>query len=1511
MRQLGLLCLLFVALGAMPAGVNGVYAQTPDLEACSAAGLPLISGAGGQADTIVIADSLAIAETQVSLDLTTAFVGDFTNLSVESAAGTSVQIHAGAGSFSEDFDCIYYDDGDPNDATGAPTGTGVSSIYDCGGCLIQPSGPGVMADYDDELSDGTWTFSTAGFSGTGTLNEWCVRIFLVDPTKRVGDLVCTEGADPGVAEITWTNRGDYDSIDIIFNGVVEATLSGPFADGSAGAYTSATLPVPQAPEVCVIPFAAASGAGPPTCCIVGLPAEPTDEIVLTPGTMISSLTPPYFGVLFFSSATEVADVQVDIEVSTTFLGGLDVSVASAEGTSITLHNSLGGPVDEDLDVTYWELGTENGGPYDCGCFMRPSGPGSLVDFVGETVTGVWIVAIVQASTTVAAEVETVGLAIFDVSPAFPITGLACVRGADIGTVSASWTNGAAYDEIRVIVNGLLEATLPGPFTAGDAESYVTLAYPVPSSVEVCIQGAIGGAPGPPICCNTVVFIDPIEELGAFSTDGTGTATVLWSNPVAYDAIDVYVDGALEATIGGDATTYTTAPYPVESAIEICLIASVTGTGSSDEVCCNALLLESAMIEACETPGLVLDGMGGTVTTSIGVSETITVDEVEVAVDLPTSFVGDYDFIDLESPEGTSVRLHDNNGETGDGFLVIWSQAGVDNATASFVCACRVQPSGPGDLDDFDSELSSGDWTLEINSFEPGVLNSWCVRINGCAILPPADLTCEAADDDVTVTWSNADTYDGIDIFQNDVLVASLGGTATSYTATALSEGRYRFRVVGNSTALACGASSQNCRTAVGFFEVCVEDATLEAVSPGTSNFLTFIEPAIIGEVEVVFILDTAFASNFDFILISPFGTEVQLHNNNGGEGGFNLIWSDAGSPNPGAIVGAFDCAGCLLQPSGPGDMGDYFGEIADGDWELSTGAFSDAGSIELWCLDIHVGCELTPPAGVTCTATDNDIDLAWDNTAVYSSVEITRDGLLVATLAGTAESYTDSNVLGGPYTYRVYGASSTLGCSSGSQRCLIEHQFTEICDATSVVLPIGGTEEVVIDVADSVTVLEVEVFVDITTPFVTYLNPITIESPEGTDVTLYNATSGTGPDAVVTFSSFGEGADFSTSFDCDGCRILPSGPGSLSDFENEASGGTWTLSILAMFSAATLNEWCIGVFEGCDALPPADLTCTEDGAAIELAWTNGQTYDSIDVRRNGLLYASIAGTSTSFTDTAPFPGHLSYRIIGNDAALDCGSRSNECAIAYSRIDTCVSPDDSLSGTGAVTNHELEVDTAGDVEIADAEIFLDITASFTSNFSNITVESPAGTNVQLHASTGGSGGFDVTFSDSGDPGTSLAGGFDCDGCLILPNPGELADFAGELADGTWTLEITTFEIGPLNEWCVDIFPTDLPEPEGPFFLRGDATGNGIFNALLDSLHILNYQFNAGPVPPCFRAADVDGSNIFNALLDALYALNYQFNAGPAPPAPGPTVCGLDPDGDAEPLTCADPDPVCNP
>ncbi|MCZ6618265.1 MAG: hypothetical protein O7E57_09035, partial [Gammaproteobacteria bacterium] len=71
-------------------------------------------------------------------------------------------------------------------------------------------------------------------------------------------------------------------------------------------------------------------------------------------------------------------------------------------------------------------------------------------------------------------------------------------------------------------------------------------------------------------------------------------------------------------------------------------------------------------------------------------------------------------------------------------------------------------------------------------------------------------------------------------------------------------------------------------------------------------------------------------------------------------------------------------------------------------------------------------------------------------------------------------------------------------------------------------------------------------------------------------------------------------------------------------------------------------------------------------------------------------------------------------------------------------------------------------------------------------------------------------------------------------------------------------------GHLMEIASQTIDTGPFVPGDPDFVRGDASGDGVFNGLTDALFILAFQFQGGPAPVCLEAADADGNGGFNGL-----------------------------------------------
>mgnify|MGYP002065206929 CR=1 FL=1 len=116
--------------------------------------------------------------------------------------------------------------------------------------------------------------------------------------------------------------------------------------------------------------------------------------------------------------------------------------------------------------------------------------------------------------------------------------------------------------------------------------------------------------------------------------------------------------------------------------------------------------------------LIPDGTDEVVYSDITIADDITLASVDVQVNITHSYIGDL-IIEITSPEGTTVRLHNRNGGAS-ANIVGWydSELSVD---------------GPGALADFAGESTLGEWELWVSDnagADVGTVNEWCVQALG-------------------------------------------------------------------------------------------------------------------------------------------------------------------------------------------------------------------------------------------------------------------------------------------------------------------------------------------------------------------------------------------------------------------------------------------------------------------------------------------------------------------------------------------------------------------------------------------------------------------------------------------------------------------------------------------------------------------------------------------------------------------------------------------------------------
>lgn len=152
---------------------------------------------------------------------------------------------------------------------------------------------------------------------------------------------------------------------------------------------------------------------------------------------------------------------------------------------------------------------------------------------------------------------------------------ACACLATIG-----WVQPVAYDSVRVLVDGVVAATVPaGP---------VQLTIPSGSLVDICVIGTLNGLDSAESCCTLqclpVPATQPPQDLMC-SVDGACSALLSWTNPEAYGEIRVLLDGALAATLAGNATSTQLLVGPGNHVL--CLQVDGSCGTPSVEACCQA------------------------------------------------------------------------------------------------------------------------------------------------------------------------------------------------------------------------------------------------------------------------------------------------------------------------------------------------------------------------------------------------------------------------------------------------------------------------------------------------------------------------------------------------------------------------------------------------------------------------------------------------------------------------------------------------------------------------------------------------------------------------------------------------------------------------------------------------------------------------------------------------------------------------------------------------------------
>lgn len=159
-------------------------------------------------------------------------------------------------------------------------------------------------------------------------------------------------------------------------------------------------------------------------------------------------------------------------------------------------------------------------------------------------------------------------------------------------------------------------------------------------------------------------------------------------------------------------------------------------------------------------------------------------------------------VDVSSPAGTTVRLHDSGGAAAQNLMERYDDdAGLGGFCDGFGTAI---PAGPGTLADFDGESMGGTWSLQVADTVGGTtgqVERYVLMVNPVPCDSITNLGCssDCTNGDITLSWTLpfASYAGGIEVRRNGATLAVIGGNETSFIDPAVASGFYTYEIIGD------------------------------------------------------------------------------------------------------------------------------------------------------------------------------------------------------------------------------------------------------------------------------------------------------------------------------------------------------------------------------------------------------------------------------------------------------------------------------------------------------------------------------------------------------------------------------------------------------------------------------------------------------------------------------------------------------------------------------------------
>ncbi|MCA8962104.1 MAG: FG-GAP repeat protein, partial [Planctomycetes bacterium] len=304
-----------------------------------------------------------------------------------------------------------------------------------------------------------------------------------------------------------------------------------------------------------------------------------------------------------------------------------------------------------------------------------------------------------------------------------------------------------------------------------------------------------------------------------------------------------------------------------------------------------------------------------------------------------------------------------------------------------------------------------------------------------------------------------------------------------------------------------------------------------------------------------------------------------------------------------------------------------------------------------------------PPTDFACASDEKAGLLSWSDGQTYTSIEVRRDGVLIATLPGTAVSYLDPGLSPGSYLYCLTGFSGTDG--STETCCVLDVPLPIVtldCSVDGEAVTLEWTagqvyDEILIrrDGQIIVTLLgEATTFTDLGVTPGSHEYSVSGVTGGGTATGVHCVVDVVPPvgDLVCTAEGDTVSLSWTTPITYDSISVwrnetlVATLPGTETGYVDAGlAAGGYEYVVLGEFGAASSEP------VGCSIevlIPIIAFVCSADDADVFLSWTNGQIYAAVELRRDGVLLVTLPGSSHSYLDAGVAYGSHTYELTAVD-----------------------------------------------------------------------------------------------------------------------------------------------------------------------------------------------------------------------------------------------------------------------